>query len=240
MTPLNAIPIDSFSWLIGSVAILILGIKSLLRYRRSQDELTKYISRFALVMGVTLAMFCVPSFFTLHTRTLLIWDLVGEGFFFGGMMAQAAMMWFLILRPRFSAYFVTVPVGLVGLLAWLYALPYTKLVLANNFIYFLNPRLSTVVTAMLLIGLFGPVGAYFLRSAPRQMGFKAKFTSVAVGLTYLGIGLIGGGFEIVTGQMMTPSSVTSFTIFFSVLLVAAIWPRRSSTKSSLQLPTASG
>ena len=217
-----------------------MGIKSLLRYRRSRDELTKHISRFALVMGVALAMFCAPSFFTLDTGTLLIWDLVGEGFFFGGMMAQAAMMWFLVMRPRFPAYFVTVPVGVVGLVAWLYALPYTKLVLANNFVYFLNPRLTTVVTAMLLIGLFGPVGAYFLRSAPRQTGFKAKFTSVAVGLTYLGIGLIGGGFEIVTSQMMTPTSATSFAVFFSVLLAAAIWPRRPGAKPSLQLPTASG
>jgi hypothetical protein len=95
------------------------------------------------------------------------------------------------------------------------------------------------VTAVLLIGLFGPVGVYFLRQAPGQAGFKAIFTSAAVGLTYLGIGFIGGGFEIVTSQMMTPGSVIGFAIFFIVLLVSAVWPRRASAKPPLQFPTAS-
>jgi hypothetical protein len=236
MTPLNVIPVDSFSWLIGSAACLVLGVKSFLRYRRSRDELTKYVAWFALVVGAALATFCVPSFFTLNTSTLLFWDLLGEGFFFGGMMAQAAIMWFLLLRPRFSAYFVTIPVGVVGLAAWLYSLPNTKMILTNNFITYLNPRATALAIALLMIGLFGPVGLYFLRSAPRQAGFKAIFTSATVGLAYLGIGLIGGGFEIVTSQMMTPKSVISNTIFFSVLLVAAIWPHRANARPPLQLP----
>lgn len=146
-------------------------------------------------------------------------------------------MWFLVLRPRFPTRFVTVPVGILGLAAWLYSLPHTKLLLANNFITFLNPRATALAIAVLMIGLFGPVGIYFLRQAPGQAGFKAIFTSVAVGLTYLGIGFIGGGFEIITSQMMTPASVISNTIFFSVLLVAAIWPRRLNAKPPLQLPT---
>jgi len=236
MTSLNAIPIDSISFMIGSAACLILGGKSFLRYHRSRDELTQYIAWFSLVVGVALASFSVPSFFTLNTATLLTWGLVGEGFFYGSMMAQAAIMWFLLLRPRFPAHFVTVPVGVAGLLAWLYSLPHTDLSLANNFITFLNPRISTLVIGVLLIGLFGPVGIYFLRSTPRQTGFKAKFSSVALGLAYLGIGLIGGSFEIVTSQIMTRTSVISNTIFFSVLLIGVIWPRRTNAKPPTQPP----
>jgi len=239
MTPLTAIPTDSISWLIGSAAILIVGGKSFLSYRRYRDELLKYIAWFALVMGVALAALSVPSFFTLDIGTLRAWVLVGEGFFYGSMIAQAAIMWFLFLRPRFSAWLVTVPVGIVGLLSWLYSLPGTYVLLTHNFVAFFNPRISTIVIAALLIGLLGPVGAYFLRSAPRQTGFKSIFISLAVGLAYLGSGLIGGGFEIVTGQVMTPTSIIGFTIFFSVLLIAMIWPRRASAKPPMQLPTAS-
>jgi hypothetical protein len=239
MTPLNAIPIDSISWLIGSAAVLILGGRSFLSYRHSRDELSKYMAWFALVMSAALAALSVPSFFTLDIGTLCAWVLVGEGFFYVSMIAQAAMMWFLFLRPRFPAWFVTVPVGIMGLLSWMYSLPGTYVLLTHNFMAFFNPRISTIVMAVLLIGLLGPVGLYFLRSAPRQTGFKAIFTSVALGLAYLGSGLTGGGFEIVTGQVMTPTSIIGFTIFFSVLLIAMIWPRRASAKPPMQLPTAS-
>lgn len=237
MTPLNAIPVDSLSWLIGSAACLILGGKSFFRYRRSRDELTKYIAWFALVTGLELAAYSVPSFFTLNTGSLLALGLAGEAFFYGSMLAQAAIVWFLILRPRFSIYYLIIPTGVLGLAAWLYSLPHTKLILSNNFITFLNPRFSTIVIGVLLIGLFGPVGLYFLRSAPRQAGFKAIFNSLALGLAYLGIGLIGGGFEIVTGQIMTPTSMISNTIFFTILLIAAAWPRRANAKPPLHLPT---
>lgn len=240
MTPLNAVPVDSFCWLIGAAACLILGGRTLLRYRRSREELSRYITWFALVTSVALAMFSIPSFFTLDIATLRAWGLAGEGVFYGSMMTQAAMMWFLLLRPRFPARYVTVPVGIVGLFSWLYSLPGTHVTLTHNFMAFYNPRISTLVIAALLIGLYGPVGVYFLRAAPRQTGFKAVFTSLAVGLAYLGIGLIGGGFEIVTAQMMTPSSVTSITVFFSVLLIAAVWPRRAGAKPTVQLPTTPG
>jgi hypothetical protein len=215
--------------MIGSAACLILGGKSFFRYRRSRDELSKYMAWFFLVIGVSLAAFSVPSLFTLNAGTLLVTGLAGEVFFYGGMMAQAAIVWFLMLRPRFPIYFVTVPVGIVGLASWLYSLSRTKVLVESNFITFLNPRASTLVIAILMIGLFVPVGLYFLREAPRQTDFKAKLNSVAVSLAYLGIGLIGGGFEIATGQIMTRTSVFSNTIFFSVLLIGVIWPRRTKT-----------
>jgi len=82
------------------------------------------------------------------------------------------------------------------------------------------------------------VGLYFFRAAPKQASSKAVITSAAFGLAYLGIGLIGGGFEIVTGQLMTRTSVISNTIFFSILLVGVIWPRRGGAKPSIKLPTA--
>lgn len=239
MTPLDHIPLSSISWFIGGVALLILGVKSLLGYRHSRVELSKYITWFALVVSVALLFFSVPSFFTLNLHTLLPIDMVGEGFFYGGMIAQAAIVWCLILRSRVPMYALTVPVGLISLASWLYALPRAHIFLSSkNFVTYLDPRFSTLVIAGLMIFLFMPVGIYFLRLAPRQTGFKAILNSVVFGMVYLGIGLINGGFEIATGQVMTHTSVFGITLFFIFLLIGAIWPRRPSPKPSVQIPGA--
>ena len=236
MTPLDQLPLSSIAWFIGAVALIILGVKSLLGYRRSRVELSKYITWFALVVSVALFFFSVPSFFTLNLRTLLPLDMAGEGFFYGGMIAQAAIVWCLILRSRVNMYVLTVPVGLISLASWLYAIPRARIFFsAKDFVTYLDPRFSTLVIAGLMIFLFVPVGIYFLRLAPRQSGFKAVLNSVVFGLVYLGIGLINGGFEIATGQVMTPTSVFGIILFFIFLLVVAIWPRPNS-KPSVQAP----
>jgi hypothetical protein len=235
MTALTDIPIDSISWQIGAAACLVLGFKSLTRYRRSRDELSKYMAWFALLTGIALAMFGFPSLFTLDTGTLLVWGLAGEFFFFGGMVAQAAIMWSLILRGRIPLYLITVPVAMLGLAASVYAVPHTELVLSNDFVTFFNPRFTTLVIAVLMFGLFAPVGLYLLRMAPRQDSFKSMLTSLGLSVAYLGIGIIGGGFEIVTGQIMTRASMPSNTLFFTFLLVAVLWPRRADAKPPLRL-----
>lgn len=235
MTALTDLPLDSISWQIGAVACLALGFKSLGRYRRSRDQLSKYMAWFALLTGIALAMFGFPSWFTLDTAALLVWGLVGEFFFFGGMVAQAAIMWFLILRGRVSIYLITVPAAIIGLAASLYAVPHTELVLENNFVTFFNPRFTTLAIAVLMFGLFAPVGVYLLKMVPEQDSFKSMLTSIGLSAAYLGIGLIGGGFEIVTGQIMTRASMPSNTLFFTFLLVAVLWPRRADAKNPLQL-----
>jgi hypothetical protein len=101
----------------------------------------------------------------------------------------------------------------------------------NNFITGTNPTFTNWATAVLMVGLFVPVGLYFLRQAPRQSGRKAVFTSAVVGMVYLGTGLIAGGFEIITGELMTRTSVIGYDIFFTILLVVALWPRTANAKS---------
>ncbi|HUY84928.1 MAG TPA: hypothetical protein VMU97_00220 [Candidatus Dormibacteraeota bacterium] len=239
MTPLDHVPISSFSWFIGGVACLLMGVKSLQSYRHSRVELSKYITWFSFIVGVALVFFSVPSFFTLDLRTLRLLDMVGEGFFYGSMIAQAAIVWCLILRSRIPMYVLTVPVGLLGLASWLYAIPKAIIYFsASNFITYLDPRFSTLVIATLMIFLFVPVGIYFLRLAPRQSGFKAVLNSVIFGMVYLGIGLTNGGFEIATGQVMTHTSVFGITLFFIFLLIGALWPRRSNHKPAVQIPAA--
>ncbi len=238
MTPLSDIPLDSVSFLIGAVACLVLGGKSLWRYRSSRDDLSKYMTWFALLMGMALAMFSAAAFFTLNESTLLFWSVAGEFPFFGAMVAQAAIMWFLIIRPRFPVYYLTVPVALLGLAAFIYAVPYTTLSVETNFIVFQNPRFTSWIIALLMFGLFGPVGIYFLRMAPKQSSFKAMLNAVSLSCAFLGVGVVGAGFEVVVGSIMTHFSVITNTIFFSFFLVGVLWPRRADARLPLQLSSA--
>jgi len=236
MTQLNAIPASSISWLIGATGALIFGVKSFVRYHYSRNELTRHTAWFGLMVGLALALFSIPSFFTLDPRTLLNIDLVGEGLFYVGLIFEAAIMWCLILRSYWPMRWLTIPVGVIGLGAWLYAIPHARIIVLHNFITGTNPTPTNWATAVLMVGLFVPVGLYFLRQAPRQNGFKAISTSAIVGMVYVGTGLVAGGFEIITGELMTPTSVISYDIFFTILLVVALWPRQDRAQPSVPAP----
>lgn len=234
MVPLNSIPTTSAAWLIGALALLVVGVKSLLAYRRSKVELSKYMAGFSLSVGVALAFFSVPSFFTLDMHILRSLDMFGEGFFYGGMVFQAAIVWCLMLRSRMPMKVLTVPVGLISLTSWIYAIPRAQVYFSDshNFVTYRDPQFSSLVIAALMIFLFVPVGIYFLRLVPKQTGFKARLNSFGFGAVYLGIGLINGGFEIATGQVMTHASIFGITLFFALLLLVAAWPRRTAGRDN--------
>lgn len=227
MTQLDAIPASSISWLIGAAGALVFGFKSLIRYRSSRTELTRYTTAFSLTIGAALSVFGLPSLFTLNPHTLFYFDLTGEAFIYLSLVFEAAIVWCLILRSYLSIYWLTVPTGLIGAAAWVYALPHATLQFDKDVITGTNPTPTSWATAFLLVALFVPVGVYFLRQAPRQSNFKGALRSAIVGLVYLGTGLIGGGFIVVTGELMTPTSVVGLDIFFTILLVAALWPHSS-------------
>lgn len=235
MTPLNDIPFSSITWLVGSAAVFTIGVKSILAYRRSRTDLLKYMSWFALIMGMTLATVSVPSLFTLNPPILLKSVLVAEFFYYTSMIALAAIFWLLVLRRYIPIYAVTLPVGVLNLAAWLYAIPRTRLVLSHHFMAWQDPAFSTLVLGGLLIVLLVPVGLYFLRLAPRQNGLKAILNSVVYGLAFSCIGLMSGGFELVTGRVITPKTAPGILIFFIALLIIALWPQRAAAPLKLSI-----
>lgn len=229
MTAIHDIPVSTVTWLLGSVALLILAVRSFLSYRHSRTELLKYAAWFAMLMGVSLAFFSAPSLFTLNTAVLLKWDLVGEVIYYSSMVAQAAVVWLLMLRRYVPVYAVTVPVALLCLSAWINAVPKASLVLSNDFLDYLDPRYSSLVLGGLLLILFLPVGIYFLRMAPHQQGIKSILNSVIFGLTYIGTSLIAGMIEVVTGKIITPTTAPGLIVFFIALIIIGLWPRRQPT-----------
>lgn len=231
MIGFSAVPFNSVVWLMGSLACGMLAYRSFHNYRSSKTELSKYLTAFGLLMGIGQAWLAVPAFFTADASTLRITYLIGEFFIYSSAVAQAAILWCLILRAHVPVYVVTVPIALLGLAGWLYALPRSTLQFAaDNFINYRDPVFSTVIIGLVLLGLFVPVGLYFLRSAAQQDGVRAILTSLALGLVYVGIGFFTGGMELLTGQVITPRSAVFDLAFFVVMFSVLLWPHRAVVK----------
>lgn len=232
MTPLSEIPFNSYVWLMGSLACFLLCYRSYVNYHISKNELPKYLAWFGLLMGIGQAFLAIPSFFTLDPHALRIAYLTGEFFIYCSAVAQAAVLWCLILRSHFSIWYATVPIALLGAASWLFAVPRSTLQLgASNFIQYRDPLFSTIVIGLILICLFVPVGIYFLRSASEQTHFKSILTSLCLGVVYIGIGLFTGGMELLTGQVITPRSAAFDLAFFIVLFSVLLWPHKIPVKA---------
>ncbi|HZL08046.1 MAG TPA: hypothetical protein VFC50_02540 [Candidatus Dormibacteraeota bacterium] len=226
MVALSDIPLNSLTWSVGTVACLVLSYRSFASYRRSANELSKYIAWFGLIMGIAQGLFAIPPLFTLDLGTLRIVYILVELFVYISAVAQAAILWCLMLRSRLSIYFVIIPIAVLGTLAWLYSIPYASVHLDKRFINYHDPLFSTLVVGVMLIGLFVPVGIYFLRSVAGQVLLKAKLNSLALGVLYVGIGISTGGLELLTGEVLTRGSAIADTVLFAGLVVAFLWPRR--------------
>jgi hypothetical protein len=226
MTPLSAVPLNSWTWLVGSAACFVLGYRSFVQYRHSANELARYLTYFALAMGCGQGLLAVPAFITLDIGVLRTTYLAGEFFIYLSAVAQAAIVWCLILRRITSLKTVTIPIAVAGLAAWLYAIPNSTLRLNDKFITYRDPVASTVVIGVMLLGLFLPVGLYFFRASAQQSQLKGRLTSLVLGLVYVGVGILTGGLELTAGQVITRQSALADLVFFSILLVVLLWPQR--------------
>jgi hypothetical protein len=227
MVALSDVPFNSFVWLMGSTACFMLFYRSLISYRRSKNELSKYLAWFGFLMGIGQALLSIPAFFTTDSDVLRFTYLIGELVIYCSAIAQAAVLWCLILRSRVPIYAATVPIGVIGLVSWLYAIPRSTLEISDNFINYRDPTFSTIVVGLVLFCLFVPVGIYFLRSASQQTNTKAILTSLTLGLVYIGVGFFTGGIELIAGQVITPLSAIFDLAFFAVMTGILLWPRRA-------------
>lgn len=210
--------------------MVVLGIRSTVGYRRSRGQLSKYMAWFSWIYLPCLLAYSIPAIFTLDPDVLRKASLVGEFFFWIGFVAQAAILWCLILRRYFSIYYITVPVAIIGLACFIYDIPTSRIVLSDNFINYYQSRIVSLTIAGLMTALFVPVGIYFIRAASWQSGAKATVTSFVMGMMYAGMGLSIASQEIVAKQLVTPVAAVVDLIIGLMLLTALLIPWRLSVK----------
>lgn len=230
MTSLADFPINSLAWLVGSAGIYTLGFKSLVNYRRTNNLLTKYIIWFSVLVATALVFFSVPVLFTLDTAKLRYAWVAGEFFVYLALIAQAAILWQLTLRTRVSVYVPTIITGVIGLGAWLNAAPNLTLSLRGNFISYSESGISTFAMALLIGGLYIPVGLHFLRSTLRQTDFKSRLNTFTIGMVYTGIAISITAHLLFYGQVASPVASYGNLAFFIVLLAVMAWPRPAPAK----------
>lgn len=209
----------------------MLGAKNLNSFRKSSNQLTKYVTWFCLTIGLGQAVMGIPSFFTLDPAILRTGYLGGLLLIYFALIIQGAVAWCLMLRKYVPIYTITLPVAIIGLGSWLYAVPRTHLSMSHHFITYAVPSLTRLTLGTLLICLFVSVGIYFLLASSSQTGIESRLMSFAFSLLYLGVGMVIGGLELVTGQVISRSSITADLVLTVVLLGVAAWPRTTQVKS---------
>jgi hypothetical protein len=224
MTPLADIPLNTYCWLVGAVTLIVLGMKSVIGYRKSRLELSKYMAWFSWVFLPCLLAFSVPALFTLDPGIIRTTSLIGEFFFFMGLVTQSAILWFLILRRYMPIYYVTGPTAALGTACWLYDIARSRVVLEQGFINYYDPRIVSIIIALMMTALFVPVGVYFIRAASLQSSFKATIASFALGMMYIGIGLSTASEELIARQLLTPYSAVVNLIIAAFVLLALLLP----------------
>lgn len=195
--------------------------------------MTKYMYWFGFLMGIALALFGLPSLFTLDEAILHNGYILGEAFMYLSFIPQAAILWSLVLRKYVPVYLVTIPVGLLGLATWLHGTPNSVLALENNFIDYSEPRINTFSLAVLFIVLFIPVGFHFLQATIRQKGFKDRLVTFMLGMVFAGVGISTAGHLLVAGHAVSVASSGGNIVFFIFMLAAIAWPRQQKPKSVL-------
>lgn len=235
MTAVSDIPINTWCWGLGSVVLVVLGLRSVVGYRKTRGQLTKYMVWFSLAFLPCLMFFSVPALFSLDHGVLLTTSIIGEFFFWAGLVTQAAILWCLVLRRYFSIYYAIVPVAAIALVCWLYDAPRSWLFLSHGFINYYDPRVTSFVIAVMMAGLFVPVGLYFIHAVSGQTGLKAKVTSFALGLMYVGIGLSAASEEVFARQLITSASAVFNLFIAAIVLVALVLPWRLSVRLPAQV-----
>lgn len=224
------IPVNSWAWLMGSIACLALGYKSIQAYRSSYGLLTKYICWFAIIMSLALGCFSISTIITLDPDKLRYSWIAGEFLVYAGLIPQAAIFWALVLRSKVSVYALTIPTAIIGFIGWILSAPNITLHLEGNFMAYSEPRISNFIMAFLLGITFIPAGFYFLKSVMRQVEFKDKLITFVLGLVYIGIGASTASHLIVYGQVASPISSWGNLVFFIVLFAVIAWPKRAKIK----------
>lgn len=221
---ISLIPLNAVSWGVGSVCVMVFALKSFYRHRKLQIAVSYYFGWFGLLVSIAMAGYSFPAFFSQNIDLLRTFYTAGDGVLYLALLVQARMLWFLALRSQIAFLLIGVPVAIVGGVSWLIEARGAALSIQDNFMYFVTPRLSSLLQGWLLLALLLPTGYYFIREGLNQIEPKAKAKSIAVGLAYLIVGANSSFNNFANSGLESPSTSIQNIVIFLVLLVATLWP----------------
>lgn len=112
------IPSNTIPYLLGSIATLVIGIKSLQNYRRLKTPLSRHFAFSGFLAAAGLGLYSIPFYFTSNPDVLrisvtmgrLCLDIVGYW--------QIYLIWYLTGLRRFPLRYIVVPIVLIGIVGF--------------------------------------------------------------------------------------------------------------------------
>lgn len=112
------IPSNTIPYLLGSIATLVIGIKSLQNYQKLKTPLSRHFAFSGFLSAAGLGLYSIPFYLTSNPDVLrisvtlarLCLDIVGYW--------QVYLIWYLTGLRRFPLRYLIVPIGLIGVVGF--------------------------------------------------------------------------------------------------------------------------
>ncbi len=228
------IPSNIIPWLLGSVILLFIGVRSWMHLRKVNSSTTKFFMVVGFLGGLGLACYSWPSLFTNDPQILKLGFFIGVPLIYAMFTYQSYFTWFGILKRRISYAWLLVP-SLVIAITTVF-LEYKDLFRDNirieggelvfNFLPTSRFLQSLLISFTLVNGLWFIKESFSLKESKARI----RFASIGVIFTIVGAGTIadnlffGGDSQ---SKVLMYAYILSFALFFFTLLLIV---RRNSNK----------
>lgn len=223
-TPFRQLPLNSLSYTVASIAILVFAAKSFINSYRSGNELTKYFAWLALGAGIGFAFFGLPGWFTLNPTSLRIFYLIGYGIVNLSMLVQARILWFVGPKSKLPYLLLAIPVLIISLVGSTIAWRSASLTVEPGFINFIVPTQTAYLTGAMFLLLAFPTGIIFIRGGARYFELASRFKSALLGTAYVVTASFSAVNYFVYQNRETKISSIAYLVIFSLLLCVTLWP----------------
>ena len=166
--PYNVIPF----FLIG-LSALFFGLRGYTHYRKTRTPLSFYFGISGILAGISGISYALPFIFTYDVFTLKIMTLVGDFFYYGAILVEVRIIWYLGLKKKISFYWLLGPMLVIqvfNIVVTAITLPNIKYEIVNNFVTFPVAPLASWVFALISTS-FVMVGYLTIKEA---YGIKEK------------------------------------------------------------------
>lgn len=184
MLALSAIqtPPSAIAFSIGCLALAVLGVRSLNRYRSIKAPLSRYFATISGVAAAGLFFYSVPFMLFTSSPILKAAFIIGDGFVYLYILGISRILWYMALSKRFAFAYLLVPVAAIAATAWIvgswHVINSTTTVVDDEIVSSFPDLAAFLQSSLFLLPIF--LGAVFLRESVHTQGVRNKIRAISL------------------------------------------------------------
>lgn len=221
-----SIPSNVIPWLLGSIILLFLGVRSWIHLSKVNTPTTRFFVVVGLLGGLGLACYSIPSILTNDPQILKLGFLLGIPLLYSMFVYQTYFTWFGILKKKISYAWLLVPALAIAVTTMIIELNSTlqdNIYIDGGKLVFQFPQTSRFLQSILLLFVLVN-GLWFIKEAFSIKDLSSKLRFFAFGIIFAAISastisdnIFSGGNN--SSKFLVYAYLVSFVSFFVTLLL---------------------